>query len=76
MNKDNEVFTVMGDTINLVPATTESGLLTVAEMNGKYHYLYDEAPSIYAAIFAWQEINDKFLTSEELKQVMLDNKLI
>lgn len=74
--KDYVVFTVLGEEINLISSETAYGRSTVAEINGQYHYLDDELPTIASAIFAWQELNNRDLTTEELHQIMVDNKLI
>ena len=74
--KDYVVFTILGEEINLISSETAYGRSTVAEINDQYHYLDDELPSIAAAVFAWQELNNKDLTNEELEQIMADNKLI
>jgi hypothetical protein len=74
--KDYVVFTILGEEINLISSETAYGRSTVAEINDQYHYLDNELPTISAAIFAWQELNNRDLTNEELHQVMVDNKLI
>jgi hypothetical protein len=74
--KDYVVFTVLGEEINLISSETAYGQSTVAEINGQYHYLDDELPTIASAIFVWQELNNRDLTTEELHQIMVDNKLI
>jgi hypothetical protein len=74
--KDYVVFTVLGEEITLISSETAYGQSTVAEINGQYHYLDNELPTIASAIFAWQELNNRDLTSDELHQVMTDNKLI
>jgi hypothetical protein len=74
--KDYVVFTVLGEEIALISSETAYGQSTVAEINGQYHYLDNELPTIASAIFAWQELNNRDLTSDELHQVMTDNKLI
>lgn len=74
--KDYIVFTVLGEEIALISSETAYGQSTVAEINGQYHYLDNELPTIASAIFAWQELNNRDLTSEELHQVMVDNQLI
>jgi len=74
--KDYITFQVLGQEINLISSETEYGRNTVAEMPNQYHYLGDEVPNIAAAIFAWQEVNGRDLTEEELRQVMVDNGLI
>jgi hypothetical protein len=74
--KDCNIFTVMGKEILLYSENLESGRNTVAEIDSHYHYLGNECPTVGAAIFAWQEVNSRELTNEELRQVMLDNHLI
>lgn len=74
--KDYVVFTILGEEINLISDETAYGRSTVAEINGQYHYLDEELPTIASAIFAWQELNNRDLTTEELHQIMVDNKLI
>ncbi len=74
--KNCVAFVVMGDLINLISDETSYGRNTVAELNDRYHYLGNEFPSVAAAILAWQEINGRDLTNEELHQVMVDNHLI
>jgi hypothetical protein len=75
--KDYLTFKVLGVDINLFSNETVYGLSTVAELPaGRLHYLGNENPSVLAAVFAWQEVNDVLLTEEEIRQVMIDNKLI
>lgn len=74
--KDYVTFTVMGKEINLISNETAYGRSTVAELESQYHYMDDEPPNVATAIFAWQEVNGRDLTSEEIRQVMIDNKLI
>lgn len=74
--KSYVTFKVLGQSINLISDETAYGLNTVAEVNLRYHYLADEFPGIAAAIYAWQEVNGRDLTNEELHQVMEENNLI
>jgi hypothetical protein len=74
--KDYITFIILGDEVNLISNETSYGRSTVAEINNKYYYLDDEVPLISTALFAWQELNNKQLNSEELHQVMVDNNLI
>jgi hypothetical protein len=76
VRKDCITFQVMGQEINLYSEELEYGRSTVAEMGNYYHYLGDEIPGIAAAIYAWQEANNRELSNEELRQIMLDNHLI
>lgn len=74
--KDYITFTILGEEIHLISDETSYGHSTVAEFNDRYHYINDELPNISTAIFAWQEVNGRDLTSDELHQVMVDNQLI
>lgn len=74
--KDYMTFTVMGKEIHLISDETDYGRNTVAEIDGHYHYMDDEPSNVATAVFAWQEVNGRDLTSEELRQVLLDNHLI
>jgi hypothetical protein len=74
--KDYLTFTLMGKEINLISNETAYGLSTVVEIDGHYHYMDNEPPNVATAVFAWQEVNGRDLTNEELRQVMVDNKLI
>jgi hypothetical protein len=74
--KDYVVFIILGEEIILYSDDTCYGRNTVAEINGNYHYLDSEPPTITSAIYAWQEFYNKELTSEELHKVMVENKLI
>lgn len=74
--KDYVTFTVLGEEIHLISDELDHGRNTVAEIKNRYHYLGNEYPTISTAIFAWQETNGRDLTSEELRQVMVDNHLL
>lgn len=74
--KSYVTFTVMGQVINLISDELDLGRNTIAEINDNYHYMGDEYPTVSTAIFAWQEVNGRDLTNEELSQVLKDNQLI
>lgn len=74
--KNYVVFTILGEEINLISDETSYGRNTVAEIDGHYHYLDNELPTVASAIFAWQEYYNRDLTNEELRKVMVDNHLI
>lgn len=76
MYQDYITFTVMGEEIHLISEELDYGRNTVAEIDERFHHMGNEYPTISAAIFAWQEVNGRDLTNEELKQVMRDNHLI
>jgi hypothetical protein len=73
--KDDPTFTVMGQKITLISDDGCYGPNTVADMGDYFYYMGNEYPTISTAIFAWQE-NNRELTSQELRQVMIDNGVI
>jgi hypothetical protein len=73
--KDYSTFIVLGQEVNIISDETDYGRNTVAEMSDNYWYLGNEYPCVAAAILAWQEMNARELTSEELRQVLVDNQL-
>lgn len=77
MNEHKDpTFIVLGQSITLISDECAHGLNTVADMGDFVHYMGDEYPTISTAIFAYQEIHDRLLTSEEIRQVMIDNGII
>lgn len=72
---DCATFKVLGKVIRLYSEELEHDRNTVAEIDEHLHYLGNELPNVAAAIFAWQEVNGRELTNEELYQVMIDNHL-
>jgi hypothetical protein len=74
--KDYLTFTMMGKELNVISNETSYGRSTVVEIDEHYHYMDNEPPNVATAIFAWQEVNGRDLTSEELRQVMVDNQII
>jgi hypothetical protein len=76
VRNDCKTFIVLGQEVYLYSEELESGRSTVAEINGYFHYLDTEYPTISSAIFTWQDVNKRELTNEELRQVMIDNHLM
>ena len=74
-NKD-PTFIIMGQKIVLISDECAYGLNTVADMGDFFYPMGNEYPTISTAIFAWQESNNRFLSNEELKQVMIENGII
>lgn len=74
--KDYVTFTVLGQEINLFSEDLDTGRNTIAEIDNRYHYLGSEPVTISSAIFAWQEVFGRDLSGEELKQTLIDNKLL
>lgn len=73
---DYQVFKILGEEVNIISDETAYGRNTVVEMKKVFHYMGDEFPGVAAAIYAWQEVNGRDLTNEELHQILEDNKLL
>lgn len=69
-------FRVLSSTIHLYSEKMHYGLNTVAEVDDKIHYLGNELPNITTAVFAWEDLNGRSMTKEELRQVMIDNEIL
>jgi hypothetical protein len=76
MYRDYITFTVMDKEINLISTETDYGNNIVAEIDDKYYYLGDTLCNLDSAIIAWRQANGRELTSDEFKQVMVDNEII
>ena len=76
VRKDYTTFIVLGQEVNIISDELSLGRNTVGEINNKFYYLGTDFPNVAAAIFTWQNINGRELTSEELRQVLVDNKLV
>jgi hypothetical protein len=76
VRNDGTLFKVLGQEIWLYSEDLGYDRNTVAEIGELYHHMGNEPPNVATAIFAWQEVNGRDLTSEELRQVMFDNHLI
>jgi hypothetical protein len=77
MNENiDPTFIVMGQSIILISDECAYGLNTVANMGDMFYNMGKEPATISTAIFMWQEVNDRMLTTQELRQVMIDNNFI
>jgi hypothetical protein len=76
VRNDGYLFKVMGQEIWLYSEELGYDRNTVADMNGFFHHMGSEPPNVATAVFAWQEVNGRELTSEEFRQVMIDNQII
>lgn len=74
--KDYLSFTILGKEVIVISDETESGRNTVVEIDNSYHYMGNEYPTISTAIFGWQEVFERDLTQEELRQTLIDNDVI
>jgi hypothetical protein len=76
VRRDCSTFKVLGQEVHLYSEELPQGRSTVAEIDVRLHYMGHEIPNVATAIFAWQEVNGRDLTTEEFRQVMLDNNII
>ena len=76
VHKDYATFSILGQDINIFSEDLGCVRNTVAEIDGSFHYLGDEGPNVGSAVFAWQDVNGRDLTEDELRQVLIDNRLI
>ncbi len=76
VDKSYMTFKVLGEKIGIISDETSYGRNTVVEIDNRFHYMGSEPSNIATAVFAWQEVNGRELTSEEFRQVMEDNNLI
>jgi len=74
--KDCISFKILGQEVNLYCSETYDGTLnTVAEFDTKYYYMGNESPNIIAAVIAWQKVNDRLLTQEEVNVIFKENNI-
>lgn len=76
VHKDYATFSILGQDINIFSEDLGHVRNTVAEIEGNFHYLGDEVPNVGSAVFAWQDVYGRDLTEDELRQVLVDNRLI
>ncbi len=76
VSDDGIPYKVLGSELKFYADETAYGWNVVVEYNEKYHYLGSEPINIQVAVSFWQEQNNRMLSQDELKQVMLDNHLI
>lgn len=74
--KNYQVVNILGEEVNVISDETAYGRSTIVEIGKNFHYMGEEFPGVAAAIYAWQEVNDRDLTNEELQQIMEDNSLV
>jgi hypothetical protein len=73
--RDYKAYDIIGKQVKIISEDMCYGKNTVAEMDGLYYYMGPEHPGLTAAIFCWQELNNRELNNEELKRVLEDNQL-
>ena len=72
--KNHVTFNILDEDVHLFSEILDHGLNTVAEVGSRIHYLGKEGPTIAAAIIAWQEVNGRDLSDDELKKILFDNQ--
>ena len=75
VRRDCVTFKVLEKEVHLYSEELPQGRNTVAEIEFRLHYMGHEIPNVATAIFAWQEVIGRDLTTEEFRQVMLDNNI-
>lgn len=70
------LFYMLDDTMEIFSSETAHGWQTFAIVNKEHHFLGDRKIDINTAIFLWEKLHDKVLTSVELDWVMADNGLV
>lgn len=76
VRRDCTTFKVLDKEVHLYSEELQQGRNTVAEIDVRLHYMGHEIPNIATAVYAWQEVNGRDLTTEEFRQVLLDNNII
>lgn len=72
--KNYKTFFVLGAEINIF--NEESLTISVAEINERIYYISSQGNDISSAIYAWQKTNNRELSDDEFRQVLIDNNLI
>lgn len=69
----NNVFYIIGDTVELFNSYTAYGWKTVAIYNKNYYYLGDNYLSLETAVHFWEQTTHTSLSAEEWDIVYEDN---
>jgi hypothetical protein len=75
VHQDYKTYVVMGQEIHIISDDLGPCRNTVAEIGDLFYYMGDEQPTVSAAVFAWQDVHGRDLSTEELRQVLIDNHL-
>lgn len=76
VHDDGISYRIFDSEVKFYADETAYGWNVVAEFNDKYYNLGNESVGIELAVSFWQEQNDKILSQDELKQIMISNQLI
>ena len=71
--KDYETFNVLGEEVILITDKTDYGDNSVVLIKDNSYYLGDEAATLENVLYAWQELNGRDLTVDEIDQITKDN---
>lgn len=71
--KDYVTFFIIGKELNLISDIFYDKEYTIAEYNNSYYYLGEVSPTIESAIFAWEKINNKTLTPDDISRITINN---
>ena len=63
VRRDCETFRVLDQEVHLYSEVLPLGRNTVAEIGHRLQYMGTEIPNVATAIYAWQEINGRDLTT-------------
>lgn len=66
-------YSIQGTGLDLFSSETSYGLMTVAEVNFRYHYLGTIPNNISTAIAFFEQIKDVVLTKVEIDAVLIEN---
>jgi hypothetical protein len=75
VHQDYTTYLILGEEVHIISDIIDGVRNTVALFQDKIHYLGNEVDNLTAAIFAWQDINERLLSQEELKRVLYDNHI-
>jgi hypothetical protein len=76
VHDDGISYRIFDSEVKFYADDTAYGWNVVAEYNNNYYHLGSESVGIELAVSFWQNQNDKILSQDELKQIMIDNQLI
>lgn len=71
--KNYITFNILGENINVFSNITAYGISSVIEIGSTMYYLGLEPPILENILFAWQDLNNKILTSEEFDEIIKNN---
>jgi hypothetical protein len=73
LDSDVAKFKICGKTLLLISEEICYGRNTIADFENQLYYLGSDQQTISTAIHAWQTLNNRELTNDELRQTLIDN---